>query len=139
MAYKLKDNELRVDVDVSGVSRALKAIGTPVEEIKAANLESGRAVMETAKNIAPVRSGALRKTIRLANVTTNVKIRAGMAKVPYSNPIHWGWFYDRNSFVHRNIRPNPFLARALGYNRQEILDNYKKNVQKLAQKLKEQL
>jgi hypothetical protein len=134
MAYKLKDNEVRLELDVAGVSKSLKAIGTPVDEIKKANEVAGGLVLRTARNIAPVRSGALRKSIRIARVTTNVAIRAGMKRVPYANPIHWGWFYDKENFITKNIKPNPFMARALGYNRDEILDAYKEQVQKLINK-----
>lgn len=135
MAYKAKANEQAIQVDgLADCFKALKALGTPVEAIIEANEAAGLPVLRTAKNIAPVRSGALRSTIRLTKATTNVKIRAGMKRVPYANPIHWGWFYDRQSFVYRNIRPNPFMARALGYNRDEILMNYTKAMKKLIDK-----
>ena len=41
-----------------------------------------------------------------------------------ANPIHWGW-------GKRNIRPQPFFVRALGYTRSEIYDNYFKQMEKL--------
>jgi hypothetical protein len=135
VAYKPKANEQAIQVDgLAELFRALKAIGTPVEEIKAANKESGELVARTARNIVPVQSGALRKTIRVANVSTNVKIRAGSAKVPYANPIHWGWFRDRKRGFNRNILPNPFMSKALGYTREEVVANYVANIQKLIKK-----
>ena len=135
MAYKPKANEQAIQVDgLAELFRALKAIGTPVEEIKAANKESGELVARTARNIVPVQSGALRKTIRVANVSTNVKIRAGSARVPYANPIHWGWFRDSKRGFNRNILPNPFMSKALGYTREEVVANYVANIQKLIKK-----
>lgn len=135
MAYRLKAQEEAIQVDgLAQLNQALEALGAPVEAIKAANKASGEVVAKEARLIVPSRSGALRRTIRVANVTTHVKIRAGMAKVPYANPIHWGWFYDRNSFVHRNIKPNPFMAKALGYTREEVLKNYTDNLKKLVEK-----
>jgi hypothetical protein len=135
VAYKPKANEQAIQVDgLAELFRALKAIGTPVEEIKAANKESGELVARTARNIVPVQSGALRKTIRVANVSTNVKIRAGSARVPYANPIHWGWFRDRKRGFNRNILPNPFMSKALGYTREEVVANYVANIQKLIKK-----
>jgi hypothetical protein len=132
MAYRPKANEQAIQVDgLAELFRALKAIGTPVEEIKAANKESGELVARTARNIVPVQSGALRKTIRVANVSTNVKIRAGSARVPYANPIHWGWFRDKKRGFNRNILPNPFMSKALGYTRDEVVANYVANIQKL--------
>ena len=135
MAYKPKANEQAVSVEGHDqLLKALKAIGAPVEAIIAANEAVGGPVLRTAKNIAPVKSGALRNTIKLSKATTNVKIRAGMKRVPYANPIHWGGFYDRNNFITKNIKPNPFMARALGYNRDEILANYVKQMKKLIDK-----
>lgn len=135
MAVKLKANEQAITVDgMSDLLKALKAIGAPVEAIREANEATGALVMRTAKNIAPVRSGALRGTIKLSKATTNIKIRAGLKRVPYANPIHWGWFYDRNNFITKNIKPNPFMARALGYNRDEILAKYVSEMKKLIDK-----
>lgn len=137
MAYRPKANEQAIQVDgLAECFRALKAIGTPVEAIKEANRESGEIVARTARNIVPVQSGALRRTIRVANVSTNVKIRAGNARTPYGNPIHWGWFRDRKRGFNRNILPNPFMAKALGYTREEVLRNYVTNIQKLINKHK---
>jgi len=135
MAYRPKANEQAIQVDgLAECFRALKAIGTPVEAIKEANRESGEIVARTARNIVPVRSGDLRRTIRVANVSTNVKIRAGNARTPYANPIHWGWFRDKKRGFNRNILPNPFMAKALGYTRDEVVANYVANIQKLIKK-----
>jgi HK97 gp10 family phage protein len=135
VAYKPKANEQAVTVKgMPELVAALKAIGAPVEAIIKANEAVGMPVLRTAKNIAPVKSGALRDSIRLGKATTNVKIRAGLKKVPYANPIHWGWFYDRNNFITKNIKPNPFMARALGYNRDEILTKYVSEMKKLIDK-----
>ena len=135
MAYVPKANETSIQVEgLSQLFRALKAVGTPVEAIASANKEAALPVARTAKNIAPVRSGALRNTVRVGPATTNVKIRAGLAKVPYANPIHWGWFYDKKNFITKNIKPNPFMARALGYNRDEVLSNYVRSMKKLIDK-----
>ena len=135
MAYKPKANETSITVDgLSQLFKALKAVGTPIEAIKEANRESGELVARTARNIVPVQSGALRKTIRIANISTHVKIRAGNARTPYANPIHWGWFRDKKRGFNRNILPNPFMAKALGYTRDEVVANYVANIQKLIKK-----
>lgn len=137
MAYTGKANETAITIDgLAGVYRALSKLGAPVEEIRSANQEAGLVVMRTAKNISPVRSGKLRNSIRINKATTNVKILAGYKRVPYANPIHWGWFMDKRTGVKRNIKPNPFLARALGYNREQILKDYVKNLEKLINKYK---
>jgi len=135
MAYTPKANEEAIRLDgLNQLFSALKALGAPVEAIEEANKAAAVPVMRTAKNIAPVRTGALRNTVRIGPAKTNVRIRAGLKRVPYANPIHWGWFYDKNNFITKNIRPNPFMSRALGYNRDEILMNYVKSMKKLIDK-----
>ena len=125
MAYILKESEEALQIKgLPELNRALDAIGAPVEAIKNANKESGALVAKEARLIAPSRTGALRRTIRVADIKTSVRIRAGMARVPYANPIHWGWFK-------RGIKPNPFFSRVLGWNREEILATCKKQMDKL--------
>lgn len=150
MAYTAKSNEQPLSVDTRQVARALKEIGVPLEAIKQANKESAFSVLMEAKKIAPVSrynpmkpggakyktAGRLRDSIRIADLSTSVKIRAGMKSVPYANPVHWGWFMDKTTGVRRSILPNPWMARALGYTRQEILENYTKNMNDLIAKHK---
>jgi hypothetical protein len=137
MAYEAKANEQAIQIDgLSECFKALRAVGVPIEAIKEANRESGELVARSARNTANFKggTGALRRTIRVANVSTNVKIRAGNARTPYANPIHWGWFRDKVRGFNRNIKPNPFMAKALGYTRDEVLANYVTNIQKLIKK-----
>jgi hypothetical protein len=150
MAYRPKANETAVSVDTRGAVRALREIGVPLEAIRDANRESAKAVMLEARKLAPVSQyrpnkpggakyktgGALRDSIRIADVTTSVRIRAGMKRIPYANPVHWGWFRDKKTGIRRNILPNPWMARALGYTREEIMDNYVRNMNNLIAKHK---
>ena len=108
------------------VNRALKAIGVPAAEVRKAGLESGQSVMNEAKALVPVKTGRLRNSIRLgATGRGRITVRAGNnTRVPYANPIHWGWF-------RRNIKPQPFFIKALGLTRQEVFDNYFKALNKL--------
>lgn len=90
----------------------------------AAKASAERVVLE-AKTLVPVRTGALRNSIRLSATTKGISIKAGNnGRIPYANPIHWGWFK-------RHIKPQPFFAKALGYTRQEIFDNYYKQMNDL--------
>ena len=148
MAYRPKANESAIQVDTRGAAKALKEIGVPLDAIREANRESAKAVMVEARKLAPVSNykpnkpggakyktgGALRDSIRIADITTSVRIRAGMKRIPYANPVHWGWFRDKKTGIRRNILPNPWMARALGYTREEILDNYTNNMRKLIDK-----
>jgi len=112
------------------INKALAAVGVPKDAVKAAGKESGELVASEARSLAPVRTGALRDSIRVgATARGKITVLAGnnrtsKSAVPYANPIHWGWFK-------RHIRPQPFFVTALGYTRSEIYDNYFKQMEKL--------
>jgi len=100
------------------VTKALQNIGVPNKEITDAAKRSADRVVNEAKTLAPVRSGALRDSIRIgARATGRVSISAGNSRVPYANPIHWGWFK-------RNIKPQPFFIKAIGLTRNEVYQDY---------------
>ena len=112
------------------INKALDAIGVPKDAIKDAGKESGELVANGARGLVPVRTGALRNSIRVgATARGKITVKAGNNRssssgVPYANPIHWGWFK-------RHIRPQPFFVRALGYTREEIYKNYFGQMEKL--------
>jgi hypothetical protein len=115
--------------------RALKAIGTPTAEISAAAQQAGEIVASASRPLVPVRSGKLRATIKSKKQARKVLVSAGNnTTVPYANPIHWGWYYDKNNFVKKNIMPNPFFAKALGLTRKEVYETYFTNINKLFNK-----
>jgi len=118
-------------IKVAGLKQAIKAlqaIGVPAAEIKAAGSESGDLVANQARALAPVRSGALRNSIRVSKALNRVSVSAGNnTKVPYANPIHWGWFK-------RNIKPQPFFIKALGITRDEVYQNYYRTLDTLIAK-----
>lgn len=94
--------------------RALKQAGIDLkDEIKAAHKSSAGIVESRARALVPVapasmssaKPGMLRDSLRSAGTQTAAIVRSGSKRVPYANPIHWGWH-------RRNIRPNLFLTRA---------------------------
>jgi HK97 gp10 family phage protein len=108
--------------------KALQAIGVPDSEIKAAGTAAGELVAAEARTLVPVRTGALRESIKVSKALNSVSVRAGSnAKVPYANPIHWGWFS-------RHIRPNPFFTKALGITRTEVFNAYYAQIDRLIAK-----
>ncbi len=110
-------------------------VGTPTTEISAAAQQAGEIVASEARNLVPVRSGKLRATIKSKKQARRVLVSAGNnGKVPYAGPIHFGWFYDKNNFVQKNIMPNPFFSKALGIKREEVYRTYFENINKLANK-----
>jgi hypothetical protein len=117
-----------VGIKVKGLKQSIKAlqdIGVPDAEIKAAGTRSGEIVANEARGLVPVRTGALRDSIRVSKALRKVTISAGNnRRVPYANPIHWGWFK-------RNIKPQPFFVKALGLTRDEVYKNYYQSLDKL--------
>jgi hypothetical protein len=113
-------------------------MGTPDAALKAANNEAANIVAQSAKANATFKNstGRLVRSIKASSTITTAVVRAGSASVPYAGPIHWGWYYDKKWFIYKNISPNPFLAKALGYNRDKILATYKEQVDKLAAQYK---
>lgn len=118
-------------IKVVGLNRAiyaLKQMGVPAEEIAQAGYEAGRIVADEARTLVPVKTGALRNTIRVAKQQRKALVRAGNnTSVPYANPIHWGWF-------RRNIKPNEFFGRAIGGKIDEVYDTYFTGLQELIKK-----
>jgi HK97 gp10 family phage protein len=107
--------------------KALQAIGVDAKDIKSAGNEAGEIVAREARTLAPVRTGALRNTIRTSKALNRVSVSAGNnGRVPYANPIHWGWFK-------RNIKPQPFFVKALGITRDEVYQNYYRSITRLIQ------
>lgn len=121
-------------VSVEGLNstvKALQAIGVPNATIKHAALEAAEIVANESRSLAPRRTGRLIQTIKAAAQLRGAVVRAGGTAAPYSNPIHWGWFYDSRNGHARNIKPNPFMVRALGYKREDVIHTFEVNMRKL--------
>ena len=110
-----------VGVSFDGLNKLRRAINklddAAKQDFKLAGYNAAQIVVDEAKRLVPVRSGALAKTIRAAKVVSGGKVYAGKAKVPYAGPIHFGW-------ANRNIRPNPFLYDAADRRVNEVMDAY---------------
>lgn len=122
------------DIQVDGLNEAISNVkrfqdkGT-LDAIKTANYEAAKILVTAAVPLTPSRSGNLRNTIKATRTLKYAAVRAGSTKVVYAGPIHWGWFYDKKFFIQKNIKPNPFLAKAYGYKKEQILANYKRNME----------
>jgi HK97 gp10 family phage protein len=122
-------------VGLNEAIRALRAIGVPSTEIGEASQEAGSIVANSARSLVPVRTGALRATIKARKVARKVVVSAGNNRsVPYANPIHWGWNYDQVNFKAKNIRPRPFFINALNRTRTQVYQVFFGNMEKLFQK-----
>ena len=135
MARLSGTSESAIEVkNLAYIQKMLKNIGVPDAEIKAAGMEAAKLIAKKGKELAPKRTGNLARNIKPISILKGAYVRIGWNRVPYANPIHWGWFYDKNNFIEKNIKPNPFFSRALGYEREEIEATYTKNMNELLQK-----
>ena len=141
----MSDLYSRSGISVEGLAstnKALAALGEPKEELKKILLDGAEIMAKEAKVQAPKKSNRLAESIRPAATTRGGFVyagnnRKGKGGVSYANPVHWGWFVDRKSerarksargYIKRNIKPNPFMAKALGYTREEIFTNFTKQM-----------
>lgn len=81
---------------------SLKLAGDDLDDLKDAHQAVGNLIVTASRSKAPVVSGALAGSIRATRTVGGVGIKAGGAKVPYANPIHWGW-------PSRGIKANRFI------------------------------
>jgi hypothetical protein len=117
------------------VMNVLKQVGVPTAEVSAASQQAAEIVAKSARTLVPVRSGRLRASIRSKKQARKVLVSAGNnGSVPYANPIHWGWFYDKENFIKKNILPNPFFSKALGLTREQVYRTYFDNINKMFNK-----
>lgn len=114
--------------------KSLQALGVDKSEIQNANLEAANTLLRQARPLVPVRTGRLRNSLKASKTQYYAQVRAGSNAVPYANPIHWGWFRDKQTGVNRNVLPQPFFSKALGYTYDQIIRDYDRNMQQLLNK-----
>lgn len=107
--------------------RALKKVGAPNKEIAEATGAAAEVVATASRTLVPRRTGLLESTIRTAKQARKGIVRAGNARVPYANPIHWGWF-------RRNIEPNRFFVKGMAQNIDKVYGAFAREIQRLVDK-----
>lgn len=116
---------------------ALKKAGLDLkDDIKAAHKDVASIVVARARVLVPVAPatmttaspGLLRDSLRPAGTQTAAIARAGKKRVPYANPIHWGWFK-------RNIKPNLFLTRAASETEPKWVAEYEAKFDKVLEEI----
>jgi hypothetical protein len=134
MASDLYSRQGAIGVEgLASTIRTMKALGDDTATIKEALRQAALTMAEAAKDTIPEKTGKLKRTLRVSATNYGSFVLAGTKKVPYANPIHWGWFVDRKSdaarkssrgYIKKNIKPNPFFSKALGYTKEEIFRNF---------------
>ncbi len=114
--------------------KQLEALGASKQEIVDANVRAATTLKIAALPLVPVRTGNLKRSLRVSKAKEYAQVMIGSKKLPYANPIHWGWFYDKDWFIQKNIKPNLFLYRALGSKLDTIMSEYNQDMQNLINK-----
>jgi hypothetical protein len=111
----------------------LKAMSSDAtKEVKALNLKVGKMVKEEAQSqfdntLVPnsKSTGDLKGSIKYSQGLYGAFVIAGNStNIPYANVQNWGWFYDKNNFYAKNIKPKQFLNKAAAKVRKEISTFY---------------
>lgn len=98
-------------------------------ELRQANRDAANIVRDRARSNAPRRSGALARSVGTRAGQREAYVKAGTAsRVPYAGVIHFGW-------PRRNIRPQPFLYRAVDERRAEVIATYEERLNALARRI----
>lgn len=124
-----------VQIQVKGATelqRTLRQAGADLDELKPVNEKAVNIVLARARQIAPVRSGALRDTLRIGVTKRAGVVRAGNNRktgVPYAGPIHWGW-------PKRGIDANPFMTDAAHDTEPQWSQLYERHVERMLDKVK---
>lgn len=98
------------------------------QEMKAIHAGLAREIVQRAEPNVPVRTGALKASLRSAGTVRDAIGRVGKASVPYAGPIHYGWRA-------RNIPRRPFLTNAAEALERDITDRYDQEVARMLDKV----
>lgn len=120
-----------VEIDgLAEIRKAMQQASQDLGELKRWNKRAADVVAERAEDLAPVRTGNLRDTIRAAGQASWGVVRAGnRGDVPYAAPIHFGWHTRPNEakgWRGGPISPQPFLYDALDDRRDEVMETYER-------------
>jgi len=120
--------------------KQVKAIGGDPKDFARANYAAAQTLRQAALPMVPTyrgnegengklyqykSPGSLKRSLRASRSARYAQVKMGNARVLYANPIHWGWLYDQEWFIKKNIRPNLFLYRALGRKLDDIMADYR--------------
>lgn len=100
------------------VVKGLLEIGVELDDLKDAMGRIAETAAEVAQAAAPIRSGALRASIRGNRAKGKAVVTAGRSRVPYAGAINYGW-------PRRNIRGDGFMQvadRVVGPKAVELLE-----------------
>lgn len=116
------------------VRAALRRLGDHDLQValKRANKAAAERVVRDALPNVPVRSGALRASVRALGSQSAGRALAGGARVPYGPAVHWGTGPRPGRKGPHNIRRRPFLLDAAQRNVGAITGEYEAEIRRIA-------
>lgn len=116
-------------VKVEGLAtlrRTLRDAGEDMQELTRANAAAANIVSTAGRPRTPIRTGRLMATVKGRGLAARAVVTAGSPKrVPYANPIHWGW-------PDRGITWQPWLSDTARETEPVWLTAYSADVQRIA-------
>ena len=136
MGKPLKANSVKIE-GAKELRRKLSVLDAGFDDLKQLHEDLAGKVADRAADLAPYRTGNLRKTIRASGTKTAGRVRSGFKRVPYAGPVHFGWATRPDAskgWRGGPISPNPFLYDALDERRGEVINAYFQGVKKIQRK-----
>jgi len=112
--------------NLNKVTRTLKKYGVEVRDLKGAMQRIGARVTNDATSGAPVRTGALQRSVRQSKRQNSVYIYAGGKRTYYAPFVHYGT---------KNLTKNPGMTRAANKNAPYALKELEAEMNQLISKL----
>jgi hypothetical protein len=108
--------------------RALVAAGNDLSDLKDANQDASRIVLNAAQTGAPHLTGRLAASGHIEVAADRANVIFGSAKVPYANAVHWGWSAH-------HMKAQPFAVAAAERTRPQWVQAYTLAVEKIVRQL----
>lgn len=108
---------------------ALRRAGQDMADLKDTHRQVAGIVVGRGRTTAPRRTGRLGANVRAGATQTAAIARAGGARVPYAQPIHWGWH-------RRGIKPQPWLSHAAQATEPEWFGIYAAAIDRILDRIK---
>jgi hypothetical protein len=119
-------------VGTADVLAQLAKLRDLVKQAKEPHKQAALLIRDEARSRAPVRSGALKKSARVAVGRQGGKVLVGTAKLPYARPVHFGDpIREQGGFT----LPNPFLYEAADVRIDDVFERYIKYIDKKTKEL----
>lgn len=128
-------DDFRIEVDSAELRKALRYIGDAglKKELATANRVASDVVVRQALSDVPVRTGALRASVKALGSQRDGRVKAGSARVPYAAAIHWGRGSGNRARGQRGgpIKGRHFLWDAARRVQEQVTDTYLKAIDRL--------